>query len=207
MSVSAETVFVTARTLLNDDGNSLFTDTVLFPKLTQAHRELQAYLRARDAQVMRNSFIGAVAANATVLTANPTDLLEPIKLWEKVAASSPTTYIEMTEADPIDPALPAATTASQYWQWADEILTFRAPVANGIDVKILYWRQIPLPVLNTDLIGILFGELYLAPRTAALQASSMGQDGSHQIWTEIALQSMDQIVQANKGRLNTPGRP
>lgn len=207
MSVSAETVFVTARTLLNDDGNNLFTDTVLFPKLTQAHRELQAYLRARDSQVMRNSFIGAVAQNATVLTVVPTDLLEPISIKEKVSGSSATTYVDMTEADPLDPSLPASTTASQYWQWKDEILTFRAPVSNGIDVSILYWRQITIPVLNTDLIGVLFGELYLAPRTAALAAASLGDDDAHGTYTQTAITAMDQIIAVNKGRLSTPGRP
>jgi hypothetical protein len=207
MSVTAETVFVTARTFLNDDAASLFTDTVLFPKLTQAHRELQAYLRARDAQVMRNMFTGIVAANATALTASPADLLEPIKLWEKVHGAANTTYVEITEQDPLDPTLPAGTTALQYWQWDDEALLFNPAASNSVDVLILYWREIPIPVLNTDLIGILFGELYLAPRTAALEAGSLGSIQDHNLFTEIALQSIDQIVKANKGRLNVPGRP
>ena len=207
MSVSAETVFVTARTILNDDGNTLFTDTVLFPKLTHAHRELQSYLRAKDSQVMRNTATGSVVANATVLSVVPTDLLEPLKLWEKVAGSPVTTYAEMTEADPLDPTLPAGTTALQFWQWKDEVLTFRPAASNNVDVTILYWRQIPIPVLNSDLIGILFGELYLAPRTAALMMGAMGDDDGHQIWTQVALTAMDQIIYANKGRLNVPGRP
>lgn len=207
MSVSALTVFVTARTILNDDGNSLFTDTVLFPKLTQAHRELQAYLRARDSQIMRNTFQGVLNANATNLVASPTDLLEPIKLWEKVSGSSVTTYAEMTEQDPIDPTQGPGTTASQFWQWADEVLVFRPAASNNIDVKILYWRQIPIPVLNTDLIGVLFGELFLAPRTAAIMAGSLGDEETYNVASKMAISSMDQIVAANKGRLNVPGRP
>ena len=207
MSVSAETVFVTARTILNDDGNSLFTDTVLFPKLTHAHRELQAYLRAKDSQVMRNTAFTTIAANTTLWPAPPPDLLEPLKIWEKVSTTPNSTYAEMTEADPLDPTLMAGTTAMQYWQWADEILTFRPAASNSVDVKMLYWRQIPIPVLNSDLIGILFGELYLAPRTAALQMGSMGDDDGHQTWTQVGLTAIDQIIYANKGRLNVPGRP
>lgn len=207
MSVSAETVFVTARTLLNDDGNTLFTDTVLFPKLTQAPRELQAYLRARDSQVMRNTFLGTVNTNATSLLANPTDILEPIKIWEKVQGTGDNTYQEMTEQDPIDPLQLPGTTALSFWQWADEVLLFRPAASNNVTVKILYWRQITIPVLNTDLIGVLFGELYLAPRTAALQAASLGDDDSHGTWTKVAITAMDQIIAANKGRLNVPGRP
>jgi len=208
VSVTAETVLVTARSLLNDDAASLFTDTVLFPKLTQAHRELQAILRAHDCAVMKKSFVSAVLVNTGVLTTVPPDLLEPLSIQEKVSGAAFSTYAPMSEQDPLDPTgAGTSATASQFWQWNDEVLNFRAPTANGIDVNIFYWRQITIPAVSTDLIGILFGELYLAPRTAALMAGSLGDSETYKIATDIALKSIDSIISANSGRVQNTLRP
>lgn len=207
MSVTAETVFNTARTILNDDAISLFSDTVLSPKLYQAHKELQAKLRAADSEVMKNTFVGAVAQNATVLTSVPSDLLEPIKMWEKVSGAVASSYNEMTEKTPLDPADPTGTTASQNWAWKDEVITFRAPSTNGIDVFLYYWRQITVPVVGTDLIGVIFGELYLAPRTAAIMAGSLGDTETYKVATDVANSGFNDILKANKTRLQLPGRP
>jgi hypothetical protein len=206
MSVTALTVFVTARTLLNDDAATLFSDTVLFPKFTEAHRELQAMLRAADCQVMRTTFAGGVNAAATVFVSPPTDLLEPIHLWEVPQGSPLTSLADMTEQDPLDPTNAAGTTALSYWQWKDEVVTFN-PCAGNVTVVMLYWRQLAIPVLNTDLIGILFGELYLAGRTAALMAGSLGDEETYNVCTDIAMKSMAQIIAANKGARTVVGRP
>lgn len=207
MSSQAEVAYNNARTLLNDDSNILFTDTVLAPKMYQAHRELQNKLRAADAQVMRKLYQGIVAIGATVVTTPPTDIVEPIKLWEKQDGSAISSYAVMSEQDPLDPTYTSSGITLKYWQWADEVLTFPPGSTVAIDVNILYWRLITVPVISTDLIGITNGELWLAPRIAALMAGSLGDADTYKVCTDIASSNLNDVIVANKGRINRTGKP
>lgn len=202
---NALVAYTTARTLLNDDGDSIFTSTVLAPKMFEAHMELQAKLRRADCQVMRKTATSNVAANGVTL-APPTDLLEPIKLWEKVQGSSDTTYVDMTEQDPLVPNQAPGTTALGVWQWDGTQFNFIGATGN-VTVKILYWRTITIPVADGDPIGIIYGELYLAPRIAALQCGSLGEKDRFIYLTDLANKSLEDIISANKGRQNTLARP
>lgn len=202
---NVEVAYITARTLLNDDGNSLYTDAVLAPKMFEAHMELQAKLRRADCQVMKKFAPSNVVANSTTLAA-PTDLLEPIKLWEKVQGSSDTTYVEMTEQDPLPPAQAPGTTALGVWQWDGTQFNFVGATGN-VTVKIHYWRTITIPVNSGDPIGIIFGELYLAPRVAALMAGSLGEKERLLYLSDVANKNLDDVISANKGRMNILVRP
>jgi len=203
----AEVAYNAARALLNDDSISLFSDAVLASKMAIAHRELQAKLRRSDCQVMRGNFIGAVAINATALTAPPGDIWEPIHLWEKVQGTSDTTYVDMTEQDPLDVVQGVQTTSLKYWQWYQEALLFLGASANAVTVRIQYWRSITIPVISTDLIGIIDGEAWLGPRIAALQAGSLGDPDTYKIATDIANVTLADVVSINKGRMIPSVRP
>lgn len=208
MSVQASVVLSTARTLLNDDLSTLWTDTVLFPKLAQAHRELQQKLRKMASPVMRKQTTPTeVLAAATTIT-SPADMVEPIRLWEGAHSADVSTFTLMTESDPL-PNLDAAATLI-YWQWYDEQINFIGSSANR-DVMILYWRSLPIPAVNTDLVGMINAEVYLAPRVAALAAGSVGEAAVFQAMTALAESTLADVVLANRGR-GTPasgavGRP
>lgn len=213
MSVAASVVLATARTLLNDDSQTLWTDAVLMPKLAQAHRELQTNLRFHGSPVMKfdtfNS-VNAVGSGATTI-ASPANMVEPIKLWERASGGTYTAFIEMTEVDVLPVEGGAATL--KYWQWSigsAEAINFIG-ANNNREIRILYWKSLTVPTTNTDLIGFINGELYLAPRVAALAAGSVGNEKVLSFCTAMANESFDRVVLSNRGRLQpasgTTARP
>lgn len=197
MSVQLSVVLATARTLLNDDAATNWTDASLIPKAQQAHKELQIKLRRAAAPVMKNQFVATVTAGATGFTTPPTDLVAPISLFETTVGGAANTYAPMTEADPLPNVI--AVTTLIYWQWFQETILFIGATANR-QVLMNYWRALNIPQLNTDLIGFLNGELYMAPRTAALAAASVGQADEMARYAAMADASLSEVILSNRGR-------
>lgn len=200
MAVLASTIFATARTLLNDDGASVFTDTVLLPKLVEAFRELQAKLILSAAPIMRAEAAQNINIGVTTLVL-PTDLVAPIRLWERSQAAQDTAYIPMTEQDPLPNV--AQQTNLVYWQWYQQAIN----LVGSIDtrrVKIQYWRSLTEPVDATSDLVFNRGELFLAPRTAGLAAGSVGEDDAMAKWSGIGDASLNDIILANRGRTPPP---
>ncbi len=203
MSVQASVVLTTARSFLNDDAATNWTDAALFPKLQQAHKELQIKLRRAAAPVMKNTYVETVASGTSFATP-PADLVAPIQLWETSAGGAANTYALMTEADPLPNVVPAATMI--WWAWIEESVQF---IGSSTSRQILmsYWRSLTLPVANTDTIGFINGELYLAPRTAAIAAGSVGQAAEMQALAQLADSSLTEVILSNRGRApQTPGQ-
>lgn len=204
MSVQASVVLATARTLLNDDAATNWTDAALFPKLQQAHKELQIKLRRAAAPVMKNKYTEVLAANAIAFATPPADLVAPIQLWETSSGGAINTYALMTEADPLPNVIP--TTTLIWWAWIEEAVAFIGSSAIR-QVLMSYWRALPLPQVNTDLIGFINGELYLAPRTAAIASGSVGQAAEMTALATLADGSLSEVILSNRGRApQTPGQ-
>lgn len=197
MSVQLSVVLTTARTLLNDDAQTNWTDAALIPKAQQAHKELQIKLRRAAAPVMKNFFEATINASTTSIASPPTDLVAPIQLWETTVGGAVNTYALMTEADPLPNVIPTGTLT--WWAWIDEVVTFIGATANR-QILMSYWRALTLPQVNTDLIGFINGELYLAPRTAALASGSVGQTQEMKDLTDMAMQSLTEVILSNRGR-------
>jgi hypothetical protein len=203
MSVQASVVLATARTLLNDDAATLWTDAILFPKLQQAHKELQIKLRRSAAPLMKTFYTETLSAytsggaGQTGFLTPPADLISPIQLWEKAAADPVTLYALMTESDTLPNVTQAATMI--WWAWVEEVVTFIGSTAARM-IKMLYWRSLPLPAVNTDLINFLNGELYLAPRTGALAAGSVGEEKTMSALAALADASLGEVITSNRGR-------
>jgi hypothetical protein len=200
MSVTAGTVLTTTRTLLNDDAAVNWTDASLFPKLTQAHNELQIKLRRAAAPVMKNAYTEQLAAGATGFATPPADLVAPIQLFETVNNGSIASYTLMTEVDNITTIIPAGPSIV-YWSWIEESIIFAVPAITVIrQVLMRYWRTIPIPTTNSQSIGFINGELYLAPRIAALAAGSVGQAAEMTALTSLADASIQEVILSNRGR-------
>lgn len=204
MSVQSSVVLSTARTLLNDDAATNWTDAALFPKLQQAHKELQIKLRRAAAPVMKNLYTEVVPASQTAFATPPSDLVAPIQLWETSSGGAVNTYALMTEYDPLPNVVP--TTTMIYWAWVEEAVTFVGSTAIR-QILMRYWRSLALPMVNTDLIGFINGELYLAPRTAAIAAGSVGQSAEMTALAQLADSSLTEVILSNRGRApQTPGQ-
>lgn len=198
---TAQVAFDTARTLLNDDAGTIFTNTVLLPKLVQAFRELENALRINDASIMFKSTSATIAIGITVYPAI-TDIIEPITLWEKAVAAADSTYVPMTEFDPLP--ITASSTTLRYWEWDGTNINFIASTVARV-VKVRYWRSLTEPTSGASSLIFIGAENYLAPRTAALMAGSLGEEKVFAAMTQVAKENLDKIVNANRGRQSPPG--
>jgi len=166
-----------ARLLLNDTAAKLYTDTILLPVLRKAYRELQQELvdngvaTAKEATAALTVPANTTVINSTSTPALPTDLLYPIMLHERFEGQEDVDYVEMDER-PWPPDL-TQNSRLQYWTWAEgEIKT---PGATGITIlRIRYWKDLAAIVDGTTNIPILDSVTFLAARTAAIAAFSIG---------------------------------
>ena len=197
MSVQASVVLSLARTLLNDDPATTWTDNSLFPKLQQAHNELQIKLRRVAAPVMRGSYLEIIPPLVKSFATPPSDLVAPIQLWENTVGGPSSTNILMTEENILPNKDPQPL--MNYWSWVKEVIVFIGATTNR-QITMSYWRAIPTPVATTDSIGFINGELYLAPRLAAIAAGSVGQVEEMATWTGLADNSLAEVILSNRGR-------
>ena len=196
-------VLATARTYLNDDNATQFPDPVLIPKVQEAHRELQEELWAIGSPIVRGAVLASYTVGGVRLDAPafpPTDLLCPFMLWENASGSTIITpgWQPMTEAFYI-PLGTAPGNTLGFWVWQQEAVLLAGSTANRA-VVVWYRRQINIPVLATDVIGILFGESYLAARTAAIAAGTVGSKDTYEAMTALSKENLAKVIAANRGQ-------
>lgn len=196
----------TARTWLNDDAGTNWTDGSLIPKAQEAHRELQVKLwNVGSPAVRKQSAEITITAGATTVASAPADILTPFKIQEYAAsAETLANATDMTEVF----FLPNKAVGSKldYWAWKEEAI---ALLGASVDRKIViyYRKKITIPVLTTDQIGILFGELYIGARTAAMAYGSAGNKEAYAILSSVCKENFDMVVAAHRGQQTPLQRP
>ena len=202
MSVPMSQVLATARTYLNDDNATQFPDPVLIPKIQEAHRELQEELWSVGSPLVRGQTTalqvssGTKILNATSTPALPSDFLCPTMMFESAAATGP--FASMTEAFYL-PLGYTPVAALQWWCWQQEQILLGG-ASGTVYVIIQYRRQITIPSLATDVIGILFGESYLAARSSAIAAGTVGNKDVYDAMTALAKENLGKVISANRGQ-------
>jgi len=199
MSAPLSQVLTTARTYLNDDAGQVFPDPVLIPKIQEAHRELQENLWIVGSPLVKGQAILAYTSGTTFPT-TPMDFLCPTALFENATGSlvSASGWTPMTEAFYIPLGTTVAATLG-WWAWQQEqIVIAGASVARAVILQ--YRRYITIPVLSTDLIGILFGESFLAARAAAIAAGSLGNSDLYTNMSTLAKENLVRVISANRGQ-------
>jgi hypothetical protein len=199
MSAPLSQVLTTARTYLNDDAGQVFPDPVLIPKIQEAHRELQENLWIVGSPLVKGQALLAYTSGTTFPT-TPTDFLCPTALFENATGSlvSASGWTPMTEAFYIPLGTTVAATLG-WWAWQQEqIVIAGASVARAVILQ--YRRYITIPVLSTDLIGILFGESFLAARAAAIAAGSLGNSDLYTNMSTLAKENLVRVISANRGQ-------
>ncbi len=118
-------VLTTARTYLNDDNATIFTDPVVIPKIQEAHRELQEELWVVGSPLVRGqSAVLTYVTAGQVLPAMPADFLCPTALFENASGSTVVSagWTPMTEAFYV-PLGTALTGTLGWWVWQQETIT------------------------------------------------------------------------------------
>ena len=197
------------RSLLNDSAGNLFTDGLLIPYLNAAYRKVQRAL----ANVGAGTFIvdnatlvvpaiggvdPALQVSITDATAPPnqlpTDLLRPVKLWERRSGSSDE-FVEMVDLTDHGglPSRPQGPTLG-VWEWRADGLYFLGATQDN-QVRIRYEKAYPDLSDATSVVLIRNAQEALAFFTAAIAAMARGSPLADK-WTEAGDDALEDLISA-----------
>lgn len=200
-----------AREYLNDSAGTLWTNDVLMPKLREAHRQMQVRLQLAGIPVIKGHTTALripaspFTIDVTSLPGCPGNIIEPRWMKERpYGATRESDYVDMTQCD----YLPAwdAQVELIWWCWRLERLLVPG-VTQDREVQIRYTQSIQTPATEFDLLGFLYAENFLGPKTAALAASATENQTAVQEWTAEAERAMSDVIRMNiRGLQNLPAR-
>src|SRR6266849_3684490 len=208
------------RSLLNDAAGNLFTDAVLLPYVNSAYRKVQRAL----ANIESGSFltdnvllvVSAVAqadasAQVSITDATappnqfPTDLLVPMKLWERANGSSDD-FIEMTDLTGHD-GLPSEpqTQMLRYWEWRADGLYFLG-ATRDTQIRLRYQKSYPDLTDATSPVLVRHAQEAIAYAAAAMAGAARGAPQAER-WDGAAADAIeDLIVRATQREQQTARR-
>jgi len=200
------------RSLLNDAAGNLFTDTVLLPYANSAYRKAQrALANVQSGSFLTDDVLLVVAAVTTVDASAqvsitdgtappnqlPTDLLVPVKLWERANLSSDD-FIEMTDLTDHDglPSEPQGQTL-RYWEWRADGLYFLG-ATQDTQIRLRYQKSYPDLTDSTSPV--------LAYAAAAMAGAARGAPQAERYDAAAADALEDLVVRATQREQQTGRR-
>jgi len=208
------------RSLLNDAAGNLFTDAVLLPYVNSAYRKVQRAL----ANIESGSFltdnvllvVSAVAqadasAQVSITDATappnqlPTDLLVPMKLWERANGSSDD-FIEMADLTGHD-GLPSEpqTQMLRYWEWRADGLYFLG-ATRDTQIRLRYQKSYPDLTDATSPVLVRHAQEAIAYAAATMAGAARGAPQAER-WDGAAADAIeDLIVRATQREQQTARR-
>jgi hypothetical protein len=207
------------RALLNDSQGNLFTDGLLLPYLNAAYRKVQRGLANTgagtfivDNVIVTVSAIGAVDPSAQVVINDatappnqlPSDLLVPVKLWERTAGSSDD-FSEMADLTSHGglPSRPQGL-ALDCWEWRGDGIYFCGATQDN-EVRIRYQKAYPDLADATSPVLIRGAQDAIAYFTAAMASMSRGSPLADK-WTEAGDDALEDLLSAASRREQNSGR-
>lgn len=169
------TALAFARTYLNDPNGISWTDANLIPLAQLAHTELVQELSKHNVGVLKaqTGRITVPTGATTLGTSQPVNLLNPISIVEGDVGTDIENFEDMIKVS----FIPEEDQDSwlTYWAWIGQIITFSGATSDR-QVILRYEGSIVTPQLQTDQIGVIFGENFIGPRIASLASISVGKD-------------------------------
>lgn len=217
-SVFLTSVLSAARTYLNDDNATIWTDQLLVPKAQIAFKEVVDALLVAGTQMFSSKqlspFVVPISAVPTVFLPNPLylnfDILAPISVFE---SANPATYpyIPVTEVAyfPLDYI---AGPTINYWTWQNEKVIL-APCTASRTVILRYKTHGYVgaigggPSSSGQGLSIPFAELYMGARTAAIAAGSVGNAEVFAAMSAKAKENLARVVASNRGQQKPSNKP
>ncbi len=208
MAVLVSDVIAESAALLNDPSQTLYTNTKILPFVKKAYQELENHCIANGIPVVNEvSAVLDVAAAATTIATQPTDMVEPIWLGERPDGSSTgTTYTPMIERawDPNE----EQTDTLRYWVWREESIKLLGATA-AREVLLRYHKNFGAGSITTaSTIAVSNGKTFLAARSAALASVFLGENESRaaalQNDADVALETL--IATSIRRSQNLPAR-
>lgn len=197
------------RSLLNDAQGNLFTDAVLLPYANSAYRKLQRALgNAGGGGFLQDDALLVVTALAvpdpsaqvsiTDATAPPnqlpTDLLLPMKLWERPNGST-NDFVEMvdlTQHGGLPPRIQDTTLS--VWEWRADGLYFLG-ATQDTQIRLRYLKTYPDFTDATSPVLVRNAQEAIAYSTAALAGWARGSPLAEK-WDDAASDAIEDLVSA-----------
>jgi hypothetical protein len=197
------------RSLLNDSQGNLFTDTVLLPYANSAYRKVQrAISNGGGGGFIQDDVLLVVTAitqtdtslqvSITDATAPPnqlpTDLLVPVKLWERPNGSSDD-FLEMVDLSQHG-GLPsrAQDVTLSVWEWRADGIYFLG-ATKDTQIRLRYLKAYPDLTDSTSPVLVRNAQEAIAYATAALAAWSRGSPLAER-WDGAAADAVEDLVTA-----------
>jgi len=208
------------RSLLNDAAGNLFTDGVLMPYANSAYRKVQRALAniqsgafLSDDVLLVVSAVGAVDPSLQVSITDatappnqlPTDLLVPLKLWERASGSSDdfTEMLDLTEHGGL-PSLPQDASLV-YWEWRADGLYFLG-ATQDTQIRLRYEKAYPDFVDATSPVLVRNAQEAIAFFAAAMASAARGAPQASR-WDETGADALeDLLVRATQREQQTARR-
>jgi len=202
-----------ARALLNDSQGNLFTDAVLLPYVNSAYRKVQRAIGnaggggfIQDDALLVVSAVSGVDTSLQVSITDatappnqlPTDLLVPLKLWERANGSSDD-FVEMVDLTRHG-GLPsrAQDTALSVWEWRGDGLYFLG-ATQDVQIRLRYLKAYPDLTDATSPVLVRNAQEALAYAAAALAAWSRGSPLAAK-WDDAAADAIEDLIVATVKR-------
>ena len=195
------------RSLLNDAQGNLFTDAVLLPYANSAYRKVQRALGNTGAGGFLSDdtllVVAAVPAPDASLQVSltdatappnqlPTDLLVPMKLWERANGSSDD-FAEMVDLTRHG-GLPSRTqdTVLSVWEWRADGIYFLG-ATRDTQIRLRYLKAYPDLTDATSPVLVRNSQEALAYATAALAGWARGSPLAEK-WDEAASDALEDLI-------------
>ena len=195
------------RSLLNDAAGALFSDAVLLPYVNSAYRKVQRALANIESGTFLTDNVllvvlavaqadASVQVSLTDATAPPnqlpTDLLVPMKLWERANGSSDD-FIEMTDLTghsglPSEPQ----TKMLRYWEWRADGLYFLG-ATQDTQIRLRYQKSYPDLTDATSPVLIRHAQEALAYAAAAMAGAARGAPQAER-WDAAAADAIEDLL-------------
>jgi len=197
------------RSLLNDAQGNLFTDAVLLPYANSAYRKVQRALGNSGAGGFLSDDVllvvpavvtpdASLQVSITDATAPPnqlpTDLLVPLKLWERPNGSSDD-FVEMVDLSRHGglPSRPQDLTLS-VWEWRADGIYFLG-ATQDTQIRLRYLKAYPDLTDSTSPVLVRNAQEAIAYATAALAGWARGSPLGEK-WDAAASDALEDLVSA-----------
>ena len=196
------------RSLLNDAAGNLFTDGVLLPYANAAYRKVQRALASvrsgtflTDDTLLVVAAVGAPDASLQVAITDatappnqlPTDLLVPLKLWERAAGSSDS-FVEMADLSGHGGLPPQAQGSTlQFWEWRTDGIYFCGATQN-VQIRLRYEKAYPDLGDATSPVLVRNAQEAIAYFTAAMASAARGAPQAGR-WDGAGADALEDLLQ------------
>jgi hypothetical protein len=196
------------RSLLNDSQGNLFTDAVLLPYVNSAYRKMQRaigdaggggfiqddVLLVVTAVTQTDTSLQVSITDATAPPNLPTDLLVPVKLWERPNGSTQD-FLEMVDLSQHG-GLPSRVQdmTLSVWEWRADGIYFLG-ATQDTQIRLRYLKAFPDLTDATSPVLVRNAQEAIAYAAAALAAWSRGSPLAEK-WDEAASDAIEDLVSA-----------